>query len=98
MSLMRRARSLVTQHTVGAMHISNSSHVTHGTKMPKLPHPMKSGYKVAKAVQTPHTPSPRHDSNPYGLHAAQLANARTAVASSKPARYGFARNKVVKPW
>lgn len=69
-----------TAHMKGVVHLGNSSHAVHGVRAPRLPHPVQAGQRMASHVQTPHTP----DSNPYGVHAAQLANAKTALASAKP--------------
>lgn len=78
MGLLRRAKSL-TSHS-GVKHLGNSSHAVHGPSNPKPANPIKTGKRMANHVQAPHKP----DSSPFGAHAAQLANAKTALASGTP--------------
>lgn len=75
MAFLRRVKSLTKVHSLG-----NSSHTTHGSSNPKQSSPIKTGKRMANHVQAPHKP----DANPYGLHQAQLNDARRAVASSTP--------------
>lgn len=75
MSILRRVKSLTKVHSLG-----NTAHAVHGPSNPKPPNPIKSGNRMANHVQAPHKP----DANPYGLHQAQLNDAKRAMASSVP--------------
>jgi hypothetical protein len=76
MSILRRVKRAAS----GVAHLGNSSHTAHGPRNPKPPNPIKSGNRMASHVQAPHKP----DTNPYGLHQAQLNDAKRAMASSVP--------------